>query len=625
MSADMNDLQHPDRFDLARFVLGFLEQEGSVVTPPAFGIYEVLLPEDLATQLGIDDFVRLNFSTENPPADADIVRLSVNHPLVETIAEQVTTQPANAAVYVNSVRLEKRGLLDLARKQFSFTAARVEGLPNREEARELHHYLQMNFKVAIVSEEKQEELMTVMMDLQAGHAVSDPDLLHQLEIYEPRPFFETLPVAQPRWSCAGPALSPQTLQAILPRAENALRAKLTDRLAGMSARIQHNLALDLARIEEYYDDLANDLRRRRTRLAETEADRSQSLDDKLAVLEAERRAKADDVRGRYSLRIDMELVNTLLIVQPKVTLPVTIGNRTTTIERTVVWDPLMHRLEPLVCDACGQPGEGLILCAGGHLAHSDCLAPQCIDCKRAYCHLCSVQIEECAVCHRPVCRQSLITCPACKRGTCREHQTLCHAADGQPVVLIEETPPVPPKTAQKSPPPAPPSTNPRADKGRASATKGSTAKPPATRSSAAKKPPPTPTAKGVRINIEISETEPLVVAFVMRSTNRVLATRSFELTPKGILVTCSCEKQPCPATGYYHRPHPAVAIGNQVETMLKDLQREYLVPTKKVDFFHRRGIEVWETDVLTLPALWRDPETLAKAVSGFDALARSRS
>jgi hypothetical protein len=622
MSAAMKEPQ-PDRFDLTRFVLGFLEQEGSVVAPPAFGIYEVLMSEDLAADLGTDDFLRLNFSADNPPAAEDVVRLSVNHPLVETIAVQVTLQPANATVYVNSVRLEKRGLLDLARKQFSFPNARIDGLPDRQEARELHHYLLMNFKAAIVSEEKQEELATVMMDLQAGHAVDDPDLLHQLEIYEPRPSFESLPVAQPRWIDAGQALSPETLQAILPRAESALRYKLADRLASLSARIQHNLELDLARIEEYYDDLANDLRRRRAR--QTEAERSQNLDDKLAVLEAERRAKAEDVRGRYSLRVDLELVNVLLIVQPKVTLPVSIGNRTTTIERTVVWDPLMHQLEPLVCDACGQPGEGLTLCAGGHLAHSDCLAPQCVDCKRAYCHLCSAQIEECAVCHRPVCRQSLITCPTCKRGACREHQTLCHAANGQPATLTE-TPSAEPQKAAQAKPPSASRGNEKAQVAKPSKAKGS-AKPSSKTSSkvAPAKAPPTPTAKGVRINIEISETEPLVVAFVMRSTNRVLATRSFELTPKGILVTCSCEKQPCPATGYYHRPHPAVAIGNQIETMLKDLQREYLVPTKKVDFFHRRGIEVWETDVLILPALWRDPETLAKAVSGFDAMARSRS
>jgi hypothetical protein len=59
--------------------------------------------------------------------------------------------------------------------------------------------------------------------------------------------------------------------------------------------------------------------------------------------------------------------------------------------------------------------------------------------------------------------------------------------------------------------------------------------------------------------------------------------------------------------------------------MLKDLQREYLVPTKKIDYFHRRSLGVWESGELILPELWRDPETLEKAVKGFDAMARSRS
>jgi hypothetical protein len=49
---------------------------------------------------------------------------------------------------------------------------------------------------------------------------------------------------------------------------------------------------------------------------------------------------------------------------------------------------------------------------------------------------------------------------------------------------------------------------------------------------------------GVRINVEVYETEPKIKAFVMKSTNRVLAVRSIILMPKGILVTCECEKTP---------------------------------------------------------------------------------
>ncbi len=35
-----------EQFDLARFVLGYLEHAGGVVAPPAYGVHEVLLPDD---------------------------------------------------------------------------------------------------------------------------------------------------------------------------------------------------------------------------------------------------------------------------------------------------------------------------------------------------------------------------------------------------------------------------------------------------------------------------------------------------------------------------------------------------------------------------------------------------
>jgi hypothetical protein len=203
----MSDLHH-ERFDLSRFVLEFLEQQGGVVAPPAFGAYEVLLPEELAAHLGIDDFQHLRFDAQ-PAAGAveDALQLSVNHPLVDAIASQVTSQPASAAVHISHVRLEKRGLVELARKSFSLPNARLDFTPNTQEHSELHHYLQFNFKVTFLSEEKQEELESVVMDVQAGHAVTDPAHLRQLTVADTEPAFEGFPAGAAaldrRWRSAG--------------------------------------------------------------------------------------------------------------------------------------------------------------------------------------------------------------------------------------------------------------------------------------------------------------------------------------------------------------------------------------------------------------------------------------
>lgn len=608
----MSDLHH-ERFDLSRFVLDFLEQQGGIVSPPAFGVYEVLMPEEIAAALGIDDFAHLRFDAEPVAGAVDTaLPLSVNHPVVDKIAALVTQQPANAAGFINHVRLDKRGLVDLARKQFSLPNARIEFVPKTQERSELHHYLQFNFKATILSEEKQEDTLSVMMDVQAGHAVTERAHLNALAMVEPEARFEGFALAQPRWIGASEPLAATSLRELLARAEAAARASLTPRLNALAARMAHHLALDLARIEEYYNELAADLRKRQGRVDPADTARRQEFDDKLAMLEAERHTKTADVRGRYGLRVELELVNTLLITQPKVTIPVSISNRTTTLERAVVWDPLMHRLEPFVCDVCGQPGAGLQLCSGGHLAHDGCLAPQCVDCKRVFCQRCADAVKTCVVCGRPVCRHSLITCTTCGRGTCREHQGLCHAADGQPAVLtvappVVTTAPSPAKPPEKSPAAAPPASPAR-----------NKPKPPPV------KPPPVPAAPvtiGVRIDVQVYEDRPVIVAFVMRSTKRVLATRVIMLTPKGIHVTCECEKSPCPTHGYYHRPAPAAYTEEQVGQMLSNLQKEYLVPGKKVHYYLMRGEQTLrEMRTFELPPIWRDPARLAEALRGFNAL-----
>ena len=395
--------------------------------------------------------------------------------------------------------------------------------------------------------------------------------------------------------------------------------------------MERHLDLDLARIGDYYDEMAADLQKRQGRLS-TGDERRQDFDDKLATLEAERTAKLSDAYNRYSLRVEMKLVNALLATQAKVDLPVSISNRTAKITRTVVWDPLRHQLEPLLCDVCGDPGgdsgEKLHLCTGGHLAHEACLPPQCIDCKREFCQLCADKLLECVVCHRPVCQPSLIKCPTCSRGTCNEHQQLCHAADGQPAVLPEPTAPVVTPSVEQAQSASnsgrqngktsvTPRTNKSTNKSRNKSSGGTKSKRPAPKPKTA---PSVPVVKGARIDVQLQENDPIIVAFVMKSTSRVLATRSFELTPEGILVHCQCEKSPCPAHGYYYRPFPDAAITKQIGEQLQKLQREYLVPTKKIKFLYKRFNQVQEEKRLTLSGPWRNAAKLAEARRGFDEL-----
>ncbi|MBI2976091.1 MAG: hypothetical protein HYY33_03985, partial [Chloroflexi bacterium] len=527
--------------DLADFVLDFCRAVGGVVEPPAYGVYDVLLPDPVAAQLGIEPLQRFAFGEAE--GDADVADLVYGHPLVERMAELARLIPACARFYINDVRLDKTGLAALARAAFSFPNATLVEVPRTLETRAMFHYLRFNFKAALLSDEKHEHIASVLMNAQTGTVMPDFSTAEGYRLAE-SPAFTDMAAAPAQWTTAPGPLTPEPLRALLDRAARAAVDSLTAPVAALQARAARHLELDRARLESYYADLERDLERRLKRAdpsalpsvaGQADETKRANLESKLAAARADHAAKLADADAKYRLRVELDLINLAVIAQPKLTLPVRIENRLAVVTRAVVWDPLRHRIEPLACEVCFRPFIKLFLCANNHLACADDLAPQCVDCKRVYCKLCAHELAACVVCDRPVCQKSLTRCRDCGRGTCREHAGLCHAANGRPQkIAAAAEPPAPPKP---SPVPAPPQPK------RPLARDLSAAQP---RPKLKAPPPPPPRSEprdpGYRLDVRVENDEPAVVAFVLAKGDRIIAQREWKLTGEGILVNCNCEK-----------------------------------------------------------------------------------
>jgi len=189
--------------ELADFVLKYCQEAGAIVEPPAYGVYEVLLPDDLAARSGVPAYQRVAFD-DTPlvlPLDLqsggkaeanEVTRLSYGHPLVESLIEAARQEPACARLYVNAVRLDKRGLADLAHQALSFPNARLVEVPDQIESPALGHYVRFNFKAALITDEKREQLLSVLMDAQGGYAVEELAEIERLVTLETEPGFERL-------------------------------------------------------------------------------------------------------------------------------------------------------------------------------------------------------------------------------------------------------------------------------------------------------------------------------------------------------------------------------------------------------------------------------------------------
>ena len=597
--------------ELADFVLNALRQAGGLVDPPAFDRYDVLLPDEVARRWHVPVYQRLTFA-EAPQAGNDrelVTAIGYGHPLLETLVEEIRAEPACMQVFINSIRTDKRGLFSLARQALAFPNARLSEVPRQSEVVAVCHYARFNFKAALITDEKWEQLASVVMDVQAGFAVPELARLERLVQLEDEPAPGGHLPAPVRWLPGQAPLSRLVLETLLERAIDATLRELAAPLGVLRRRAARYLELDRARLQEYYNDISRDLKRRLDRagdLPQDQAQRRASLEDKLAATQAEREAKLADVEAKYRPRVELELINLQFIHQPKVLLPVHVGTRSTTVERTVVWDPLLRRIEPLACDVCGQSATRLMLCSGGHLAHKHCLLPeQCVDCKRVYCRLCTDQMSRCAVCERPVCVPSLNRCAECGQATCREHVGLCHASAGLPAR-----------------PSLTPASEPAEDEASAhvavplqAAQPGVKERPALSKSKgkARQADKPTRPIKRVpakitpsKIEVYVEPGEPVVNAFVLTKGAKQLAARSWKLTSGVIVVSCLCELgYACPVDGRTLEPADPAGIEAQIKEQIDHLRRDYGIPTRRVLYYaFVRGVPK-QVQRLTLPGEWK--------------------
>lgn len=617
---------------LRDFILGYCQQVGGLVEPPAYGMYDVLLPEDVAARWGIDSFQRFNFdpalisllsprdgreSISSPTAweengASPMTTLYYGHPLVELIVFELRQRPADTRLFVNPRRLEKPGLRELVEKTFTFSNARPTARITQHNR--LYHYVCFNFKASLVSDEKREMVVSIWMHLQGGYHLPSSQIQSRMSL-EPKNAYPQLTASPPVWhpgikSGENP-FTPEILTALLDRARPAVLDEIAPTVESARKRSQHFLELDRARLGNYYADLQRDLEKR---LSKAEDERQPALKSKLAALQDERQSKLADAEHKYHLRLDLELINLAIIALPKIEIDVEIKKRGLSIVRPAAWDPVRHLLEPLVCDVCGQPGEGLTLCESGHLAHAGCLAPQCTDCKRAFCKLCSEKVHTCVVCDAPVCLHSLMRCKTCGRETCQKHPDLCHAADGQPQRIT-----MPPPASAEQTALLPVKTDvPKAEDTQFPKIIAKAKTPPI------KKPsrpynvshPKAVTAQRIQVEIEGGRAE--VRAFALYK-EREIAVRIWELAGNGINTTCQCEKGwTCAADEKIHRPVDAEHIEAQLMKLILALADEYSVPEKKISFLRMASGRFIENRRLILGPPWKNPATLAAAQSLFD-------
>jgi hypothetical protein len=246
--------------------------------------------------------------------------------------------------------------------------------------------LMLAFRYTAVSDEKREGLVWLGLNLGTGAVVSD--ILARL-----RPALAQMPEwhapDQATRLAGGPGWSTATLEArVRPLLDRQVRDGIEPFLRGMRRRLER----DRNRVHAYHDDLRGSSLKRLAALARAEGDRAEA-DRRREILrveaiEREYRAKLDDLRHNYALRVTAEWVQALDLYVPVQRLDVLIRRRKGERLIQLDWHPLVKAAEPPLCEAGRGRNSARLVCDDKlHLTEPDGQAP-CSACGKAYCRAC---------------------------------------------------------------------------------------------------------------------------------------------------------------------------------------------------------------------------------------------
>jgi hypothetical protein len=375
--------------ELRDFVADLLERKGAAIEALGPDGLEVLAPEPVRKAMGWPELAHLGFGTERTDG---AIPIGLEGDWLDRFgalladegrwSEREVRPPAAVPAPSDPERVLERAI-DLPNAVWRFKGMSAT----------CTRCLMLGFRYTAVSDEKREGLIWLGFNLGTGAVVSDilarlrPALAQMADWQAPE---------QATRSAAGPGWSAARLEA---RLRPLLDRQVRDSMEPFLRAMRRRLGRDRNRVHAYHDDLRSASLKRLAALAGAQGDRAEADRRRetlrVAAIEREYRAKLDDLRHNYALRVTVEWVQALDLYVPVQRFDVLIRRRKGERVIQLDWHPLVKTAELPPCEA----GLGLdrvrVVCDDKlHLTEPAGQAP-CPSCGKPFCRACYPACSRC--------------------------------------------------------------------------------------------------------------------------------------------------------------------------------------------------------------------------------------
>jgi hypothetical protein len=343
---------------LEAFLRDYAEITGGVWDEVEPQVYDLMLPGGPGS--GEPEMVRLVFDPEAIPEHPGAQLASYGTPLIDRLLADAVNRGRHLDVYRVGLNVPVQGMEDRLRRAVTLPAGYALKV---ERARPMHFPQAVFwFEATFVSDQKEQDLLTVAIDLHHGRQVRHlEELLDRSHLAE-RPWTPMAEAPHPGLITAYPIARDRVVRTLSAMANTSFR------------ELHERLDRQLERIGRYYADLRAEVEEQARKARNRDEDHAK-FTARIEGLEREEQLRAAELRRKSQLKVHLRLLNLLVIHQPKLLLNTeVVSSKAGPAAGRLEWvyDPLVEAVEAAVCPECRHPTFEFAVTRQGQLVCPAC-------------------------------------------------------------------------------------------------------------------------------------------------------------------------------------------------------------------------------------------------------------
>jgi len=319
------------------------------------GAWEEIEPQVYDLLIG-SEMVEIAFDPEALPEHPQAQLASLGSPLIDRLLGDAATRWSAARLYRIGLNLHPHDIETRARRAISLPAdasLKVERVRAMSFPQAIFW-----FKTIFSSDQKEEEILPVGMDLHYLREVRHLDALTASDRLCPEPEVRLAECRHPGMTAGYRAARGHVVRTVTALANSRRRE--------WAGRVEKQIA----RMSDYYEQLRKEAEEQSTRGTSDAAAIAARTASRRDAINREERLRIAELRQKSAVRVTMKLASIMVVQQPKLMVSSLIMSKDRIIgPLELVWDPLSESIEAVPCPSCGQPQfgfgieRGRIVCA----------------------------------------------------------------------------------------------------------------------------------------------------------------------------------------------------------------------------------------------------------------------